>query len=83
MAYTAHTSVATIHSALAFNHSAILLPNIWLTPAIVTSGRNFSTIRPAYGLFWQQDSNLRISCVYLVRFPRKARGLNHSAILLP
>ena len=41
MAYTAHTSVATIHNALAFNHSAILLPKIWLTPAIVTMGRVF------------------------------------------
>ena len=26
MAYTAHSSVATIHNALAFNHSAIPLP---------------------------------------------------------
>ena len=50
-------------------------------PAIVTTGRDFSTIRPAYGFFWQQDSNLRISGVYLVRSPRKARSLNHSAIL--
>ena len=28
MAYTAHSSVATIHNALAFNHSAIPLPGM-------------------------------------------------------
>ena len=40
------------------NHSAILLPlKMWSMPAIVTTGRNFSTIRPAYELFWQRDSN--------------------------
>ena len=44
-------------------------------PAIVTTGRNFSTIRPAYGLFWQQYLNLRISGVYLVRSPQKLGAL--------
>ena len=48
---------------------------MWSMPAIVTTGRNFSTIRPAYGLFWQQDSNLRISGVYLVRSPQKLGAL--------
>ena len=58
--------------ARSLNHSAILLHyKMWSMPAIVTTGRNFSTIRPAYGLFWQQDSNLHISGVYLVRSPQK------------
>ena len=61
--------------ARSLNHSAILLPKIWLTPAIVTTGRDFSTNRPAYGLFWQQDSTLLVSGVYLVRSPRKLEAL--------
>ena len=48
---------------------------IWLTPAIVTTGRDFSTNRPAYGLFWQQDSNLLVSSVYLVRSPQRLGAL--------
>ena len=52
-------------------------------PAIVTTGRDFSTNRPAYGLFWQQDSNLLVSGVYFSPFSSKARSLNHSAIQLP
>ena len=33
-----------------------LTPKYWLTPAIVTTGRDLSTNRPAYGLLvWRQD----------------------------
>ena len=61
--------------ARSLSHSSILLPKIWSMPAIVTTGRDFSTNRPAYGLFWQQDSNLLVSGVYLVRSPQRLGAL--------
>ena len=76
MAYTAHSSVATIHNALAFNHSAIPLPKkVWLTPAIVTTGRDFSTNRPAYGRFLAAGFEPGISGVYLDLSPPKLGAL--------
>ena len=65
------------------NHSATLPLKMWSMPAIVMTGRNISTLRPAHGLFWQQDSNLRISDVYIVRSPRKLGALTTRPILLP
>ena len=56
--------------------------SIRLTPAIVTTGRDFNTIRPAYGLFvirtWPGSipRNLIMSI-------SQSPGLNHSAILSP
>ena len=52
---TSHHGHLTVEEA-GLNHSAILPSKIWLMPAIVTTGRDFSTNRPAYGLFvWRQD----------------------------
>ena len=57
------------------NHSAILTPKMWSMPAIVTTGHDFSTNCPAYGLLWQQDSYLLVSGVYLVRSPQRLGAL--------
>ena len=54
--FRTHESPWLSHREAGLNHSAILSPKIWLTPAIVTTGRDLSTIRPAYGLLvWRQD----------------------------
>ena len=47
------------------------------------TGRVFITNRPGYGLSCQQDLNLRLSGVYVVRSHQEARGPSHVAILLP
>ena len=83
MAYTAHLSVATIHNALAFNHSAILLKNLVYASHIESRTCLKPTRRPIWTFVEGRTRTRGVYGAYVRGYDSQRSGLNHSAILLP